>query len=44
MEFEEETNAHLTLGTVVHLALLSVNGEFNVSDRTSFTLGASVGF
>lgn len=44
VSFDEETNAHLTLGTVLHLALLKVNGEFNVSDRTSFTLGASVGF
>jgi hypothetical protein len=44
VEFPSETSAHLTVGAVVHLALLHINGEFNASDRTSYTLGASLGF
>jgi Family of unknown function (DUF6588) len=44
VEFEEESNAHLTLGAVLHLAILHINGEFSRSDRSSYTLGASVGF
>ncbi len=44
VEFPEESNLHFTLGAVLHLALVNINGEFNSSDRTSYTLGASVGF
>lgn len=44
VDFESKTTAHLTIGAVLHLAVLHINGEFNASDRTSYTLGASVGF
>ena len=43
VEFEDQTNAHLTLGAALRLFVFHLNGEVNVSEQTSYALGLSLG-
>jgi hypothetical protein len=43
VEFESQSDARLTLGAALRLAVVHLNGEVNVGDRTTFVLGLSFG-
>ncbi len=43
VEFDRDTNMHLTLGSALHLGFLHLNGELNLADQTGFTFGLGFG-
>ena len=43
VDFDSETSARLTLGAALRMAIVHLNGEVNVGDRTTFALGLSFG-
>jgi hypothetical protein len=43
VEFDSQTNPHLTLGAALRLFVFHINGEVNVSEQTSYALGLSLG-
>ena len=43
VDFEDQTSMRLTLGSALHLSVLHLNGEVAISERTTFSLGLSVG-
>ncbi len=43
IEFDRDTNPHLTLGSALHLGFFHLNGELNLADQTGFTFGLGLG-
>lgn len=43
VEFDNDTSAHLTLGSTLHFGFVHLNGELNVADQTGFTFGLGIG-
>ncbi len=43
LEFESSSTAHLTLGAALDLWLFNINGEYNVADQNSFSVGLALG-